>query len=512
MKSARSRKGIGGSRIVVACGAALAAGAFELPADAAVIGFGGNAMTGWQPNANAAAVTAGVPNVSGPGDATDVLQLTTATNGLATSYWYATPQDITNWVANFTYTDVSTGGADGITFTMQNQGTGALGGGGGALGYVGITNAAGDAFNIYGGNSGSGSQFNPTISAGGVPLTPTKSTVNIASGHPMNVTLSYNQADHAVVETITDSTTSASQTRVFRNVDLPTLVGGSNTALIGFTGATGGVNANQNVRNFTFTNGSAPAAPVPSFTPLAVTGFSQNMVVSLAGGTSTVTATMDGGSAKTGNTFYEKGVSTANPATGLPNGGQVFGSGTDADHTFAFQNFSAANNAILLDNSTNSASIHPTGTLTLTTPSHEDALSFLVSSGNGTQSFTATIHFAGGAPDEVHTGIPAPDWFNSSPIAFDANGRETLAGAVANVGSGNPRIYQEDVTLLDKTDLITGIDFTYTGDAVNGHTAIFGVSGAVPEPVSALPLAMLAASGLVRRRARRRRQTRQQLE
>jgi hypothetical protein len=504
MKRARPRKGIQSSTMVIACGAALASGAWELSADAAVIGFGGNAMTGWQPNANAAAVTAGVPNVVGPGDATDVLQLTTTAGGEATSYWFTTPQDITNWVANFTYTDVGTGGADGITFTMQNQGTGALGGGGGSLGYVGITNAAGDAFNIYSGNSGSGSQFNPTITAGGVPLTPTKSTVNIASGHPMNVTLSYNQADHAVVETITDGTTSASQTRVFRNVDLPTLVGGSNTALIGFTGATGGVTANQNVRNFSFTSGIAPAAPVPSFTPIAVTGFSQNMVVSLAGGTSAVTATMDGGSSKGGNTFYEKGVSAANPVTGLPGGGQAFGSGNDADHTFAFQSFGVANNAILLDNSTNSASIHPTGTLTLTSPSHYDALSFLTVSGNGTQSFTATIHFAGGAPDEVHTGIPAPDWFGNTPIAFDANGRETLAGAVANAGSGNPRIYQEDITLLDKTDPVTGIDFLYTGDAVNGHTAIFGVSGAVPEPVSALPLAVLAASGLVRRRARRR--------
>src|SRR5690242_16924702 len=199
MKSARSRKGIGSSRMVVACGAALAAGTWELSAGAALVGFGGNAMTGWTPNANAAAATAGVPNVSGPGDATDVLQLTTQANSEATSYWNNTPQNITNWVANFTYTDVATGGADGFSFTLQNQGPTALGGGGGALGYVGITNAAGDAFNIYSGNSGSGSQFNPTISAGGVPLTPTKSTVNIASGHPMNVTLSYNQADHAVV-------------------------------------------------------------------------------------------------------------------------------------------------------------------------------------------------------------------------------------------------------------------------------------------------------------------------
>src|SRR5579859_505824 len=127
----------------------LAAGAYGQ-----VTGFGGSTATGWQGNGDAASTTAGVPNVSGTGTLSDVLTITTPANSEASSYWFTTPQNVTNFVASFTYTDVSGGGADGIVFGLQNTGVNALGGGGGALGFGGIASGAGDAFNIYGGNSG----------------------------------------------------------------------------------------------------------------------------------------------------------------------------------------------------------------------------------------------------------------------------------------------------------------------------------------------------------------------
>src|SRR3982751_4691628 len=172
-KHVKSRKGIAGSTMVIAGAAALASGAWQPAAKADIVGFGGSTMTGWQPNANTNAASALVPNVTGTGTSADVLQLTTPAGGEATSYWFTTPQSVNNFVTMFTYTDGGGGGADGITFTLQNSGINALGGGGGSLGYVGIPNAAGDAFNIYSGNSGSGTQFNGPIPTGGVPLTPT---------------------------------------------------------------------------------------------------------------------------------------------------------------------------------------------------------------------------------------------------------------------------------------------------------------------------------------------------
>ena len=455
-----------------------------------VTGFGGSTATGWTPNADAASTTAGVPNVSGTGTLGDVLTLTTPANSEASSYWFNTPQNVTNFVANFTYTDVSGGGADGIVFALQNSGTNALGGGGGALGFGGITNAAGDAFNIYGGNSGSGTQYNTSFT-GGPALTPTTPMVDITSKNPINVTLSYRQADGAMVETLHDTVTNGTLTKVYRNIDISAAVGGS-TAFLGFTGGTGGVNAQQTITNFNFTTGNAPATPVAAFQPVAATGYNQNMVISVASGTTNVTATLDGGTAKTGNTFYERGVNTGANNTGLPPAGQIFGSGNDANHVFAFQPYSG-NNAVMLDTA------NPSGTLTLTTAKPYQALSFLVTDGNGSTTFTATVHFANGT-SEVHSGIAAPDWFNNTPnIAFDANGRETLAGGFGNASSGNPRLYQEDITLTDTSDAVSSIDFAFGGSGSN-RTAIFGISGvATPEP-GCIGLLSLAGIALARRR------------
>ena len=79
----------------------------------------------------------------GVGDINDILNLTSADNGDANSYFFNTPQPLTTggWTASFIYqyTAGSTTPADGITFTMQNdpRGAAALGGGGGSLGYSG---------------------------------------------------------------------------------------------------------------------------------------------------------------------------------------------------------------------------------------------------------------------------------------------------------------------------------------------------------------------------------------
>src|SRR5262249_51221417 len=141
-------------------------------------------------------------------------------------------------------------------------------------------------------------------------------------------------------------------------------------------------------------------------------------------------------------------------------------------------------NALFLDQD-NSA-----GTLTFATPTALHSLSILTSSGLGTSTSPVlglTIHFADGTPAISGLSVVSPDWFNNGPAALIAGGRVNVGtGAFDSVGSDNPRIYQENVALPAGAfgHAISSITFDWTGSSTASQTAIFGVSGSVPEPSS----------------------------
>ncbi len=86
------------------------------------------------------------------------LELTSSINGQTSSAWQAvTPSAFTSHF-QFQFSGLNgggvggnPGGADGFTFTIQNVGLNALGGGGGALGYEGIGNSLSVQFNMWNG-------------------------------------------------------------------------------------------------------------------------------------------------------------------------------------------------------------------------------------------------------------------------------------------------------------------------------------------------------------------------
>ena len=143
------------------------------------------------------------------------LTLTDGAGSEARSAFNNAVQNITSFTTAFTYTDVGGGGADGFAFVVQNdpRGTAALGGGGGAIGYgdpTHITNSAANVYNIYnGGTIGSGYSTN-----GGKEIGPT-GPVNVASGNPIRVTLSYGGGP-TLMETLTDTVTNEPASRSTR--------------------------------------------------------------------------------------------------------------------------------------------------------------------------------------------------------------------------------------------------------------------------------------------------------
>jgi autotransporter-associated beta strand protein len=225
------------------------------------------------------------------------------------------------------------------------------------------------------------------------------------------------------------------------------------------------------------------------------TGFNQRMVVpnqfanangatawtnALNGGF--ITASMDGGTALTGNTWYETGTNTAAATTGLPMG-TTFTSQSNAQFSYTLQP-STGRNAMLLDNGGGNT----TGRFTLTTPTTNlTTISFLTSSGNGAGNLTATIHYSDGTPDASGLTFTSPDWFNNTPTAIIANGRIN-AGGYANVNSGNPQLYDETITNPNPSSPISSIDLSWTGGATT-HTAIFGIAGA--NGSTAVPVSVL---------------------
>jgi hypothetical protein len=246
---------------------------------------------------------------------------------------------------------------------------------------------------------------------------------------------------------------------------------------------------------------TARAAYVPI--PLTPGTFNQDMVVEATAVNdptahygSAVTASMDGGTTKSGNTWYQIGLNTAAPTTGLPGPGVVT-SAADATAGFLLQPYNA-NNATLLDAASRTA------TLTALTPAKYSALSLLTSSGNGSGTLSLTLQFADGGADITVPGtVPSPDWFNGTPIAINANGRVVATtGVFANVASGNPRLYQENITLPAEAagrDL-SAVIINWTGSGTTTHTAIFALSGTpVPEPAAIALLGMGALAVLTRR-------------
>ena len=235
-------------------------------------GFGGTSTS------NAGAGTPWVVNGNNIGNAinSNVLSITTANGGEARSAFYNTPvlfsNGSTGFTASFTYQDVSKGGNDGATFVLQNdtRGTAAVGNGGSDLGYSNggtsaspaITPSVAIGFDIDNDRTGFGTD-GAVSNNGNTNVNTSTGSVNLNGGDPINVSITYNPnlanpANSTITETLTDATIPADTTTItYTSGDLTSIlnggVGSTTTALVGFTGGTGGGSALENISNFLYT-------------------------------------------------------------------------------------------------------------------------------------------------------------------------------------------------------------------------------------------------------------------
>jgi hypothetical protein len=210
----------------------------QLQGDGSPLNLGFNTSgTGWQTNGTWGLIT------------NNVLLLTAGNNGETSSAYYSIAQYVGGaWNASYIYNSHG-GGADGAAFVLQTTNPAALGGGGGQLGYATIGgNSLAYEFNIYGPN-GIGATIATNGAAtpsGGFPAT---GSVNVAGTNDVLVNLAWNNG--VLTVTLKDLSTLATYTTNYNIGSLSALLGG-NLAYIGFSGATGGVNSTQTVKNFQF--------------------------------------------------------------------------------------------------------------------------------------------------------------------------------------------------------------------------------------------------------------------
>jgi hypothetical protein len=230
--------------------------------------------------------------------AEDILHLLHATNNEASSAFTPQQVDIRNFTTSFEWrthegTDPR---ADGFTFTIQAdpRGSSALGAGSGALGYAGDVTSIRDSVAItfrfyppYGPNGESG--FSGLGTNGSLPGAGSETktftgdpntAINLNSQHTFKATLSYNGTvlDETIVDERVDLGGGKHPTfhQTF-TVNIPNLVHGD-TAYVGFTAATGGSNAIEDITSWQFSENDGnlpPRAPsnlhVTAATPTSAT-------------------------------------------------------------------------------------------------------------------------------------------------------------------------------------------------------------------------------------------------
>ncbi len=196
---------------------------------------------------------------NGSTDLDDIrLQLTNGGLDEAGSAFYSTPVNIQSFTTDFTF-QLSNPAADGVTFTIQNVGPTALGGGGGYLGYGNIRKSVAIKFDLFN-NDGEGVNSTGLYLNGAAPTVPainlTGTGIDLHSGDQIEAHFTYDGT--ILTMTLTDVVSLVMWSHSFA-VNIPAIVGG-NTAYVGFTGGTGGLSSSQKFTHWTYI-AAPPSAP-----------------------------------------------------------------------------------------------------------------------------------------------------------------------------------------------------------------------------------------------------------
>ena len=351
----------------------------------------------------------------------DVLTLTDNAGNESRSAFYNAPAPAvggsSGFSARFVYTPSGNKAADGVAFILQNSssGTGAIGasgaGNGGALGYGG---AAGTAIapsvafemNIFASNTiGVAWRSNGATGAPYSIVTP----VNLAGGDPIQVQLSYNQANTTLTAVLTDTVTNATSTYTNSAINAASVLG-QGTAFIGFSGADGGSTSTQTISGFSY----------------ATTGAYANNVLLSPATTSTIdlaASSLDSAYSMGSLTVGAGGTATLNVTASTATAGQPYSLAL-GDVTL--------NSSAIINVANNGAAA---GTLSLGAVGDGGAGKGITVGGPGTVVLTAGGSYGG--PTTINGGVLRVNGAVTGTGAIAVNNGGTLSGPLAAGGAGS---------------------------------------------------------------------------
>jgi gliding motility-associated-like protein len=219
-----------------------------------------------------------------------------------------------------------------------------------------------------------------------------------------------------------------------------------------------------------------------TYTPLAVSGFTQDVVAESGTDATAVSSTVIDA---TQHVMYTANFAAIN---GISSGGVVDnGNIVNGSYTWQMEPF-AGNNALYLSNGT-VANTAIAGTLTLASPASFSGISLLVFSTEGNNTANVVLNFTDGTIANAGNFL-ITDWYDNLNPVYNAFGRIVrVAGptyTTDGAANGNGRMYKLDVNIpcASRPKLLQSVTISYVSGTLSGRILVFAVSGAAYGPLN----------------------------
>lgn len=203
------------------------------------------------------------------------------------------------------------------------------------------------------------------------------------------------------------------------------------------------------------------------FVPVPLTGFTQDVIANGVGlPTTSTTSAFDNTAFCLVAQNYKASATGPSPTAFLPNSGTINSVATTG-LSFQLADYSTENSLRLVANGSS-------GTLVFAT-NYIGTVYVLGATGDGASTATITVNFTDNT-SQSFTGQAFPDWFNGTGFAIQGIGRVGRTNGALEAPSGNPRLYQKQLTLsaANLSKIIASVTVTKTTAA--GWLNILAVS------------------------------------